>query len=44
VMGHADRVPLLPAEPFAAANRRVSVTLLRAAPAPAAYTPETAPR
>jgi chemotaxis protein MotB len=42
VAGHADRTPLLPAEPFAAANRRVSVTLLRQAPSPAAA-PETAP-
>ena len=44
VTGHADRSPLLPAEPFAAANRRVSITLLRQAPSPAAApSPETAP-
>jgi chemotaxis protein MotB len=34
VTGHADRTPLLPAEPYAAANRRVAITLLRQAPAP----------
>jgi outer membrane protein OmpA-like peptidoglycan-associated protein len=34
VTGHADRTPLLPAEPSAAANRRVAITLLRQAPAP----------
>ncbi|WP_343898282.1 flagellar motor protein MotB, partial [Craurococcus roseus] len=34
VTGHADRTPLLPAEPLAAANRRVAITLLRQAPAP----------
>jgi chemotaxis protein MotB len=43
VTGHAERVPLLPAEPFAAANRRVAITLLRQAPAPAPTGPETAP-
>jgi chemotaxis protein MotB len=32
VAGHADRMPLLPAEPLAAGNRRVAITLLRAAP------------
>ena len=32
VSGHADREPLLPDEPAAAANRRVSITLLRQAP------------
>ncbi|MBW8270484.1 flagellar motor protein MotB [Caldovatus aquaticus] len=39
VTGHAERDPLLPEQPTAAANRRVSVTLLRTAPpadAPAA--------
>jgi hypothetical protein len=41
VAGHADRAPLLPAEPHAAANRRVAITLLRQAPAPAA--PSAAP-
>jgi chemotaxis protein MotB len=34
VTGHADRTPLLPAEPYAAANRRVAITLLRQAPEP----------
>ena len=34
VAGHAERMPLLPAEPLAAANRRVAITLLREAPAP----------
>lgn len=29
VAGHADRDPLLPADPFAAANRRVAITVLR---------------
>jgi chemotaxis protein MotB len=33
VAGHADRMPLLPAEPLAAGNRRVAITLLRAVPA-----------
>jgi len=32
VSGHADRDPLLPDAPNAAANRRVSITLLRQAP------------
>jgi chemotaxis protein MotB len=32
VAGHAEREPLLPDQPAAAANRRVAVTLLRAAP------------
>src|SRR4051794_37015842 len=32
VAGHADRMPLLPNEPLAAGNRRVAITLLRAAP------------
>ncbi len=34
VAGMADRDPLLPAEPTAAANRRVAITLLRQNPAP----------
>ena len=29
VTGNADRDPLLPAEPFAAANRRIAITVLR---------------
>jgi chemotaxis protein MotB len=29
VTGHADRDPLLPAEPFAAANRRIAIVVLR---------------
>ena len=32
VTGNADRDPLLPAEPFAAANRRIAITVLRATP------------
>ena len=43
VTGHADRDPLLPADPFAAANRRIAIVVLReasgvgaSAPAPAA--------
>ena len=35
VAGHADREPLLPADPLAAANRRVAVMVLRDHPAPA---------
>jgi len=30
VTGNADRDPLLPADPFAAANRRIAITVLRA--------------
>ena len=33
VAGHADRDPLLPAEPLAAANRRITVLVLRDRPA-----------
>jgi len=33
VTGNADRDPLLPADPFAAANRRIAITVLRAAKA-----------
>jgi chemotaxis protein MotB len=32
VAGHADREPLLPADPLAAANRRIAITVLRQAP------------
>jgi chemotaxis protein MotB len=32
VSGNADRDPLLPADPFAAANRRIAIVVLRAAP------------
>jgi chemotaxis protein MotB len=40
VAGHADRDLLLPAEPLAAANRRVAITVLRQVPpAPAAPRP-----
>ncbi len=36
VTGNADRDPLLPADPFAAANRRIAITVLRQTrPAPA---------
>ncbi|MFC7541471.1 flagellar motor protein MotB [Siccirubricoccus deserti] len=34
VTGKADREPLLPDQPTAAANRRVAITLLRSAAAP----------
>ena len=40
VTGHADQDLLLPADPLAAANRRISITILRTAPA---STPSTAP-
>jgi chemotaxis protein MotB len=43
VAGHAEREPLLPGQPLAAANRRVAITLLREAPDPAAA-PPPAPR
>ncbi len=33
VTGHADRDPLLPADPLAAANRRIAIVVLREAPA-----------
>ena len=33
VTGHADREPLLPADPMAAANRRIAITVLRQYPA-----------
>ena len=43
VAGHADRDPLLPADPFAAANRRVAITVLREARgAPAGEPPREA--
>jgi chemotaxis protein MotB len=46
VAGHAEREPLLPEQPTAAANRRVAVTLLRMVPPDAAPSarPETEPR
>ncbi len=34
VTGDADRDPLLPADPFAAANRRIAIMVLRTAPPP----------
>jgi chemotaxis protein MotB len=34
VTGHADRDPLLPGDPLAAANRRIAIVVLRDAPAP----------
>lgn len=36
VTGHADRDPLLPADPLAAANRRIAILVLREAGKPAA--------
>ena len=35
VIGDADRDPLLPADPLAAANRRIAILVLREAPSPA---------
>ena len=35
VIGDADRDPLLPADPMAAANRRIAILVLREAPSPA---------
>ena len=32
VTGNADRDPLLPADPMAAANRRIAIVVLRTAP------------
>jgi len=48
ITGHADRELLLPADPLAAANRRIAITVLRQAPpapaaAPQASTPSPAP-
>jgi chemotaxis protein MotB len=43
VAGHAERMPLLPTQPTAAANRRVAITLLREPPPPPPPTPDTAP-
>ena len=40
VIGAADRDPLLPADPMAAANRRIAILVLREAPSP---TPAPAP-
>ena len=36
VSGHADHDPLLPADPLAAANRRIAILVMREAPAPRA--------
>ncbi len=36
VTGHADRDPLLPADPLAAANRRIAILVLRESPLPGA--------
>jgi len=36
VTGNADRDPLLPADPMAAANRRIAIVVLRSAPPPKA--------
>ena len=43
VTGHGDRDPLVPADPLAAANRRIAILLLRAAPAQAPGGPPGAP-
>jgi chemotaxis protein MotB len=39
VIGDADRDPLLPADPLAAANRRIAILVLREAPTPTEATP-----
>ena len=44
VSGAADRDPHLPAQPMAAGNRRVAITLLRQAEAPRQVPPHAAPR
>ena len=42
VTGNADRDPLLPADPFAAANRRIAITVLRRSPSiPTSVPPAT---
>jgi chemotaxis protein MotB len=38
VIGDADRDPLLPADPLAAANRRIAILVMRDAPAAEAST------
>ncbi len=43
VSGHADREPLLPADPLAAANRRIAILVLREAPLPHARPMPAAP-
>ena len=44
VTGHADREPLLPADPLAAANRRIAIVVLRQAPqAPQGAAPQGIP-
>jgi chemotaxis protein MotB len=42
VIGDADRDPLLPADPLAAANRRIAILVMREAPPPAAPVPANA--
>jgi chemotaxis protein MotB len=43
VTGHAERMPLLPDQPTAAANRRVAITLMRTPPPPPRPLPEASP-
>jgi chemotaxis protein MotB len=44
VIGNAERDPLLPADPLAAANRRIAILVMRDAPAvPAQALPVTIP-
>ncbi|MBS0643605.1 MAG: OmpA family protein [Proteobacteria bacterium] len=43
VSGHADREPLLPAEPLAAANRRIAILVLRQALSPDGRLPPVTP-
>jgi chemotaxis protein MotB len=44
VVGDADRDPLLPADPFAAANRRIAILVLRQAAVAPAAPPAASPR
>jgi chemotaxis protein MotB len=39
VTGHADREPLLPADPLAAANRRIAIMVMREVPLPPDHRP-----
>jgi chemotaxis protein MotB len=43
VTGHADRDPLLPGDPLAAANRRIAIVVLRDNPAASTPSPAMAP-
>jgi chemotaxis protein MotB len=43
VTGNADRDPLLPADPMAAANRRIAILVMREAPSVGRWAPAVAP-